>query len=205
MAKAKGPPPPRRIRRRPEDARRLILDAAEATMGAEGPAALRLQDVAREAGVSHPTILHHFGSREGLVAALNARAVEALKSVVVTHMGPGGEGVRATFAAYRDGLAQRILWLAQSGAPASPDSSASSEEIVAALQAERVKHAQPGTVPDIEETRAVVHLTAVAAFGDALIGARMRENKPGAKGDAGADGFATWFAEMIKTYLRAKI
>ena len=68
----------KRVRRRPEEAKALILDAAEASMKAGGPAALRLQDVARAAGVSHPTILHHFGSREGLVRALNLRSLEAL-------------------------------------------------------------------------------------------------------------------------------
>src|ERR1700722_11490401 len=73
----------KRVRRRPEDARRLILDAAEASMAAAGPAGLRLQDVARAAGVSHPTILHHFGSRKGLVRALNLRTLEDLKTAVI--------------------------------------------------------------------------------------------------------------------------
>jgi AcrR family transcriptional regulator len=50
----------KRIRRTPEEARRLILDAAEASMAIEGPAGLRLLTVAMQAGVSHPTILHHF-------------------------------------------------------------------------------------------------------------------------------------------------
>jgi hypothetical protein len=48
----------KRIRRTPEEARRLILDAAEACMAKAGPAGLRLQEVAEAAGVSHPTILH---------------------------------------------------------------------------------------------------------------------------------------------------
>ncbi len=203
-AKAKSAAP-HRIRRTPDEARRLILDAAESGMGAEGPAGLRLQDVARAAGVSHPTILHHFGNREGLVAALNARAVEALKTVVVARMGPGTGGVRATFAAYREGLAQRMLWLTQSETPPSPGGSAAVEAIVEALHAERVKHARPGHPPDLEDTRAVVHLTAIAAFGEALVGPRMRHSGPGAKDRAAAERFEAWFADMITTYLRAKV
>ncbi len=73
----------KRIRRKPEDARALILDAAEKSMAAHGPAGIRLQDVAQQAGVSHPTILHHFGSREGLVRALNQRTLEDLKGALI--------------------------------------------------------------------------------------------------------------------------
>ncbi|MBW8708481.1 MAG: helix-turn-helix transcriptional regulator, partial [Alphaproteobacteria bacterium] len=111
----------KRVRRRPEDAKALILDAAEASMKAGGPAALRLQDVARAAGVSHPTILHHFGSRQGLVRALNLRSLQALTAGLLERMGEarsGDEGIKRTFEAYRDGLAQRTIWLLQSeGSP----------------------------------------------------------------------------------------
>ena len=61
----------------------MILEAAEANMGAGGPVGLRLQEVAKAAGVSHPTILHHFGSREGLIQALNLKAIDHLKSVLL--------------------------------------------------------------------------------------------------------------------------
>jgi AcrR family transcriptional regulator len=37
----------KRVRRKPEEARALILDAAQASMAADGPAGIRLQDVAR--------------------------------------------------------------------------------------------------------------------------------------------------------------
>ena len=56
-----------RVRRTAEDARAAILDAAERRLGATGPGGIRLQEVAADVGVSHSTVLHHFGSREGLV------------------------------------------------------------------------------------------------------------------------------------------
>ena len=62
--------PARRVRRTPEEAKRLILETAQALVARTGPQGLRLQDIAAEAGISHPLILHHFGSREGLVRAL---------------------------------------------------------------------------------------------------------------------------------------
>ncbi|MBV1885644.1 MAG: TetR family transcriptional regulator, partial [Parvibaculaceae bacterium] len=52
--------PAKRIRRTAEEARRLILDAAEKRLAEQGPEGIRLQDIAKDIGVSHPAILHHF-------------------------------------------------------------------------------------------------------------------------------------------------
>jgi len=195
----------KRIRRRPEEARALILDAAEARMTVNGPAGLRLQDVARAAGVSHPTILHHFGSREGLVRALNQRSLEALRNNVIARLGnarSGDDSIKQTFAAYRDGVAQRLLWLIQSAAPETPGGLKFFDEIAEALHAMRVKLAAPGTVPDIEDTRAVIHLTTIAAFGDAVIGPRLRRGH-GEKERAARDRFESWFVALLDLYMNA--
>lgn len=53
-----------------EATRTLILEALVRTM-ANGVAALSIPAVAREAGVSIPTIYRHFRSKQGLVEALN--------------------------------------------------------------------------------------------------------------------------------------
>ncbi len=197
------PPQEKRIRRRPEDARALILNAAEAVIGDGGPAALRLQDVARQAGVSHPTILHHFGSREGLLRELNLRGLEALTASVLERMNAksGDESIKATFAAYRGGLAQRLIWLMQSQeAPPEGARLGMFETIVESLHKVRLALAQPGTMPDIEDTRRVVHLTTIAAFGDALIGPRLRQSG-GAEEAAARDAFIAWFSGLIELYI----
>jgi AcrR family transcriptional regulator len=194
----------KRVRRRPEDAKRLILDAAETSMAGKGPASLRLQDVARLAGVSHPTILHHFGSREGLVRALNLRSFEELKTMMIQQMPTaqsGHEGIRMTFAAYRGGVAQRILWLLQSPSPPPMDSMAIFNEIVRALHEVRLRVAGPGAKVDIADTRAIVHLTALAAFGDAIIGPRLRLSS-GAKEKTGSQQFEKWFSDLLDLYMR---
>jgi AcrR family transcriptional regulator len=189
----------KRVRRRPEDAKRLILDAAEASMAAEGPAGLRLQDVARLVGVSHPTILHHFGSREGLVRELNRRTLEELKSMALRQIGaanPNGEGIRLTFAAYRGGLAQRVMWLLQSSTQPVAGERPLFDEIVNALHEVRLRIAKPGATVDIADSRAIIHLITIAAFGDAIIGARLREFAGEADPDAGAR-FETWFKDLV--------
>src|SRR6185295_17110146 len=72
-AGGKSAPPRRRLRA--EEAQRRILEAAEKQLMKVGPEGLRLTDLAQALGVSHPAILHHFGSREGLVAAVVRHAL----------------------------------------------------------------------------------------------------------------------------------
>lgn len=199
----------KRIRRSPADARQLILEAAEADMAAGGPAGLRLQEVAKAAGVSHPTILHHFGSREGLIQALNLKTVEHLRSVLLNVMSAAPssseDAIAPLFAAYRGGLAQRMVWLMQSGAVAmGPAGLPTLDEMVLALQALREKMAGPGVHIDIADTRAIIHLTTIAAFGDAILGKRLRRAQSAEDEIAERTKFETWFGEMLNVYMRRK-
>src|SRR5580700_1234011 len=96
----------KRLRRTPEEARRLILQAAQELIARTGPEGLRLQDIAAAAGVSHPLILHHFGSREGLVRALTQEAATELRDKLVTAMAASDYSVEEqldrVFNAFRD-------------------------------------------------------------------------------------------------------
>ena len=198
----------KRIRRTPEEARTLILDAAEKTMGREGPAALRLQDVAREAGVSHPTILHHFGSREGLVKALHLRALEQLRAELLSQMGSSesaNDGVARSFAAFRDGMAQRMLWLMQmpgDGDIRLPGGLPMIDQIAQSLHALRLRFAPPGMSVDYEDSRAVAHLVTVAGVGDALIGPKLRELS-GQDEIAARTYFERWLSQLINLHVRS--
>jgi AcrR family transcriptional regulator len=199
--------PSKRIRRTPEEARRVILDAAEAGMAATGPAGLRLQDVAAAAGVSHPTILHHFGSREGLILALNRRALEHLRAGLMRNIGSSdssGDSVGSAFAAYRDGLARRMMWLLQSQASLGDEGLPILDEIVQALHAVRLSIAGPGVEVDLFDTQAIVHLTTIAAFGDALIGPRLRRAADAATEAASRRRFEIWFSALLNSFVTAK-
>jgi len=191
----------KRIRRTPEEARRVILDAAEAALATHGPAGIRLADVAKAAGVSHPTVLHHFGSRAGLLVALNRRTLEELRAVLVQSLAPSAAGaaeaIASTFAAWRGGLAQRLLWLMQEGAVQSPKAVPVFEEMVERLQHLRESLAGPGEAVDPYGSRALVHLITIAAFGDALIGPRLRHAETPDMEAAERQRFENWFADAL--------
>jgi len=94
MTKKAAAPP--RVRRTAERAREEILDAAERRLTESGPGSIRLQDVAADVGVSHPAVLHHFGSREGLVAAVVERAIRKLEAELVSALARMGEATEAS-------------------------------------------------------------------------------------------------------------
>lgn len=79
MSISKNTPSPR-IRRSQEASRDNILAAAERLLVSGGPQTLRLADVAKEAGVANATVLHHFGTIDGVQAALMDRMIVELVS-----------------------------------------------------------------------------------------------------------------------------
>lgn len=75
-----------RVRRTPEEARALILDAARSLIAAHGPDAVGLKDVAREAGVSHALITHYFGTYDALVEATLADEVRRTREALLARV-----------------------------------------------------------------------------------------------------------------------
>lgn len=69
-----------RIRRNPDEARALILAAAGKRLEEHGLRGLNIKDVADASGIKHGTLLHHFGSAEGMRRALLAKLSEELIS-----------------------------------------------------------------------------------------------------------------------------
>ena len=53
-----------------DDLRRIVLDASLNLIEEQGLEALSMREVARRAGVSHQAPYHHFGDREGILAAI---------------------------------------------------------------------------------------------------------------------------------------
>lgn len=76
----------KRVRRSPEEARALILDAADRVFAVSLPDAVGLKEIAHEAGVSHALVTHYFGTYEGLVQAALERRFERLRTSVVNQL-----------------------------------------------------------------------------------------------------------------------
>jgi AcrR family transcriptional regulator len=71
-----------RSRRTAPEARRQILEVAEKHLAERGADGVRVQTVAGELGVVPGTVLHHFGSRDGLLDALMEYGAEKLRERV---------------------------------------------------------------------------------------------------------------------------
>ena len=193
----------RRVRRSPEEARRLILKTAQSLIARTGPEGLRLQDIAAEAGISHPLILHHFKNRAGLVRALTREAAAEFKDRLVAAMAQPQssteELIDRVFDAFAGGLAQRLAWLAvidPEGEAAEPVTV--QRDIADTLHRRRVAAAPPGTEISREDSECVMHLVAVAAFGDAIHGTRLRRGLGADESDARR--FRTWFAALLHSH-----
>lgn len=199
-------------RRTGQEARRVILDAAEARLRRVGPAGIRLQEVAADVGISHPAILHHFGSREGLVDAVLARAVGHLRADLVTAFTTAVDADRATelldrvFETLGDrGHARVIAWLilAREEGRTIPDlgQDRALSRVGEAVHALRQRGAIDPSAPQLEDTLFSMMLAALALFGDALVGDVFRKS---AGLDAVADAparFREWLAKLLVHHL----
>jgi TetR/AcrR family transcriptional regulator, repressor for neighboring sulfatase len=170
----------RRRRRTPEEAKREALASARALLMAGGPDAVTLAAIAKDIGVTHAALLHHFGSAAGLQSELIAMMVKnlgdtlgALVSRLRTDRSVPFEIVTEVFKAFDEGGAGRLAaWVALSG-----DLSHLEPIRAAVLDLVDAIGERLGDTDKQARTRisAAVLLIAVSAFGDALIGAPLRE------------------------------
>lgn len=201
-------PRPKRQRRSAEEAHEQILDAADRRLAESGPSGIRLQEIAADVGVSHPTVLHHFGSREGLVQAVVQRALAGLQGEVVRVVseraidaGEGAELVRLVAATLGDrGHARLMAWLSlEDRTP--KDAPQLLRGLAEAMHARRA--VETGLDVPAEDTLFMVLLVSLALFGEGVLGEAMRRSA-GLEGDAGAQvRFHEWLARLIEQHLHS--
>jgi AcrR family transcriptional regulator len=171
---AKKPAAPR-VRRQPQAARDNILTAAEGLLVREGPLALKLADVAAAAGVANASVMHHFGSIDGLHTALMERMtgelVEAvLKAAAEAEQNPDAAietTVQALFDTFEArGAARLAAWLELTGEWRRLTGVREAITQVAARQAARM-----GLDTDIAEQLVLVSLA--LAMGAGLFGSSL--------------------------------
>ena len=168
-------PAPARRRNSPEESRDAALEAARALLIEDGPQAVTLKAVAARIGRTHATLLHHFGSAEGLQKALIERMARAITGTIrdtvlrsrAQDRGPR-EVVDLTFDAFgRGGAGALASWMILSGNEDALDPILTAiHDLVDELAADEHAHGQR---PIHEDTLQLVLL----ALGDALLGAPM--------------------------------
>ena len=204
MAVRKSTAPARR-RLPAEEARARILEAAERKLSAVGPEGLRLTELASELGISHPAILHHFGSREELMVAVITRATARLNARLAEAI----EGGALANAAILDmiaefygaeGNARLIAWLVLSGRAARWRPRGSNarplQRLIEIAHAQR-QQARPDTRSDYEDTKFRSQLTAFALLGEAIFGDMVRVASGDATGADASRDFRRRLARML--------
>ncbi len=171
---------PKRRRRGPEEARREAVATARDLLIAGGPKAVTLKAVGARIGVTHANLIHHFGSAAGLQSALMGSMVRDLNDALaaaVTNLRSDEGAPRAlvdeVFEAVDVGGAGRLAaWIALSGdlEHLEPVRAAVQDMVEAVYE----KFAEAGEEGRRRITRAILFM-ALTAFGDAVIGASLRD------------------------------
>lgn len=169
----KGAAAPRRSRRTPEEARRLVLDAAAVRLQEYGLKGLNIVDIARDAGMTHATVLHHFGSAEKMQRALVEDMTGSLLRDMVTALGgdgdlDGGELCVQLFEALTaKGHGKLIAWASVTDQRIASEAGDAER---GALFSELVGTLSKRLKIDESTARHMVFLTATSALGAALMG-----------------------------------
>ncbi len=206
-APASVPPEDGRRRRTSEEARAAILDAAERRLVVSGPAGIRLQEVAADVGISHPTVLHHFGSREALVKEVCERRFASIHEDVVRAVlasSGGAAEVTGMLDSVMDALETRghgrvVFWLALEGL-LTKNEQLRLHDVGLATHALRRKK-RKGHVPPIEDTLHVVALSSLALLAESVVGKAILRDAGLGDDRAARARFRAWLAALLADHL----
>lgn len=208
---AKRAPASTRRRRTADEARTAILDEAERQLVASGPAGIRLQEIAAELGISHPTVLHHFGSREALVQAVVERVMGSIHAAILESLErteAAEDSIetllhRVSAVISERGHARVLYWLALTGL-GPPDERGPFARVVEATQALRRRAREPGQrAPTVEDTRFTLALVTLALTSESVLGTKLFENLGLPTGEATHTRFRQWLASLIMGHLKS--
>jgi AcrR family transcriptional regulator len=201
----------RRVRRTPQAARDAVLKAARARLLQHGVEGLKITAVARDAGMSHATLLHHFGSSDAMRRALIERMAGELLGEFIGLIGAGepsparlGELFRRLFAGLSDSRhAQLFAWFALSALD-------QPEEVVNAATETRplvealLQRMSRQTVATRTPPRYIALLVVAAAIGLGVAGPWLKQVRLLLQDDADVGEFAQWFAEFLLAHRAAQ-
>jgi AcrR family transcriptional regulator len=196
---------PKRIRRTAAEARRQILEAAEALLAEGGPAAVQVRAVARRVGVTDAAVNHHVGTRDELLAALlrhgGRRLKDELEGVCERWATAGGDSrdlVDALARLYRQGYAELALGLHRAGWRS--EGSGWLDVVVDTLHDRRVASARRLGVPAPRrrDTQLTVAALNQAMLAEPLFGREMRASAGIPPRSTAADGAQRqWWSRLL--------
>jgi hypothetical protein len=201
---------PRR-RRTADVARHEILEAAERRLAQSGPQGLRLQDVAADVGISHPAVLHHFGSREALVHAVIERAIVKLQEDLVRSMTETPQGDKPDTAAMFDrvfetlfdrGYGRLMAWLLLHGYdPFNETARENWARIGEVSHALRLKRSKGKRKPTYEDTMFTITLSAMALFAQSIAGEATLKVAGFGEDPTAGKRFRAWVADFMSRHM----
>lgn len=185
--------PKKRIRRTPEEAKREILDVAAARLSELGLDGLNISGVARAAGMSHATVIHHFGSTAAMREALLRQMTQALLQDVMAalnHQETPAQILDRLFKMMsQDGHGRLLAWLAldQQQVDGADFNGQMFNSIIDTIAQES---------GDLAHAKQLVYLVAVAAMGISICGDSMASLVGLSDAERGA--FPAWLATHIE-------
>ena len=200
---------PKRIRRTAKEAKNVILDAAEKRLRELGPAGIRLQELAADVGMSHPAILHHFGSRDGLVRAVVRRALDTLREAVLEEVRQQMHRevdipsiLDSVFGILAErGHARLLAWLVLEGSNPRDET----RFMRGVAEAAHVRMVSGGWTEgrrfEFEDMLFTVMLVGASALGAGVAGEAMRFSSGIENDEAAEVRFRRWFSLLLTRYL----
>ena len=193
----KRTPPAKRAAKRPVvrvgEARERILEVASRMLRDVGPDGLRLQEIAREVGVSHPAIL------DGHIEIHPHQEDDVARALVVGEAEKDPAAIlEACFRALTEQRYGRLIaWLALAEVDERRVMSriGAVVEIVHGLRTKALEAAGL-ECPPLEDTANVVMLASFALLGDSICGHMLRKVMPAQKDDRG-ESFRRWLAARL--------
>ena len=184
----------------------------------EGPEGLRLKVIAEDIGISHSSIIHHFGSREGLLKELRDDAFDSLARELkerLTEPVLGDPAIdyfeKISSILGEQGYGRILAWQLMSGnlpirasvgmtVLGQDGSGGLLDGLCKMLHAMRCERAtsrdQP--VPELDETRTIVAMCACTLIGEAIAGDLMVRSSGLGQTPEERRRFRAWFAKYAE-------
>jgi AcrR family transcriptional regulator len=143
------------------DLRRALLDAALTIIERDGPAALTLRAVAREAGVSPAAPYHHFHDKNELMSAVardGFRRLNEAMAIAVKESGPGELGLAYVEFAHANPALYRVMYDCARSAEMFPEESEKENDGLELVK-QAIAKAAGGKIDELD-----LQLTAIAAW-----------------------------------------